>query len=76
MYDITSFSEQVFPSLVDTITFQSRTNNLKPILIHLDNLHPHDAEISQDYLDGIKVERFAHQSYRPDLAPSDFLLFA
>jgi hypothetical protein len=44
-------------------------------LLH-DNAHPHTARAMQELLQSFKWEVLAHPPHRPDLAPSNYHLFA
>jgi hypothetical protein len=43
--------------------------------MHFDNVRPHTAKMSRDYIGFNRMKQAPHPTYLPDLAPSYFFLF-
>jgi histone-lysine N-methyltransferase SETMAR len=46
------------------------------MVVHFDNATPHTAKCTIDYLRANRLTRARHPAFSPDVAPSDFSLFA
>jgi histone-lysine N-methyltransferase SETMAR len=53
-------------------TGETRPNELR---VHSDNVRPHTAKMSKDYIGLNRMKQALHLPYSPELAPSDFFLF-
>ncbi len=63
-------------NLKEKIKQERRGKLSKGVLLLHDNARPHTANQTQTTLQAIKFESLPHPPYSPDLAPSDYWLFA
>jgi hypothetical protein len=74
-YNTTFFVESVAPDLVEPVCQESRRKTLRGIMVHLDNVQPHNIRKSQAALTPTKARRIPAPVYSPDLSPTDIFLF-
>jgi hypothetical protein len=74
-YNITFFSDVVFPDFIENICAGIRRRTPKRITMHLDNAHPHNSRKSDECLTEFRAPRVPHAAYSRDPAPNDFFLF-
>ena len=67
---------QLLLNLKEKIKQERRGKLSKGVLLLHDNARPHTANQTQTTLQAIKFESLPHPPYSPDLAPSDYWLFA
>ena len=70
------YSEMLTDRLKPAIRSKRRGLLLKSVVLLHDNARPHTAAHTTETLGKLKFEVMAHPSYSPDLAPSDYHMFA
>jgi hypothetical protein len=74
-HNTTFFVESVVPDLVEYVCQESRRKTLRGIMVHLDNVRPHNSRKRESALTARKAHRIPALAYNPDQPPSDFFLF-
>jgi hypothetical protein len=70
------FMEHVIAPLVQTVFPQGRTRYAPRLKIHLNNCPVHFSKVMELFFVENQLLHVPHPTYSPDLAPSDFWLFA
>jgi histone-lysine N-methyltransferase SETMAR len=65
---------EIFEPLSQWRSIEAAGNEQK-VLAHADNVRPHTAKLSTQYINENRMKSAPHLPYSPDLAPSDFYLF-
>jgi hypothetical protein len=52
-----------------------RAGSTRKLIVHADNLRPHTARLSIDFMNANRMTRASHPPHLPDLASSGFLIF-
>jgi histone-lysine N-methyltransferase SETMAR len=70
------FVTNILIPLEQAIFPRGRASHERQLVIHLDNYSVHTSRVSTDWLEEHNILRMPHPPYSPDLAFSDFDLFA
>jgi histone-lysine N-methyltransferase SETMAR len=54
---------------------ETRKASLRDFHIHMDNCKIHNSKLMKEKLDEIRLNRWDHSPYSPDITPSDFWFF-
>jgi hypothetical protein len=74
-YNTAFFIESGVPDLLEHVCQKSRQKTLRDIMVHIDNVRPHNSRKSEATLTATKALRIPAPAHSPDPSPSDFFLF-
>jgi hypothetical protein len=74
-FNNTYFVKVSMQQLLENICPEMEKNDPKPILLHLDNTHPHNSKAVQEFMVQNHISRSPQPQYSLDIAPCNYFLF-